>query len=311
MTRLLDPRLPLVVTLCVSGAVSVFAGETPGRAPDIRDVQPDLTVPEMTAGKPAPGKRVRQTIPQYKDTDVYHAIYLPTGWQPGKHYPLIVEYAGNGPYKNRYGDVSTGQVERSKLGYGISGGRGFLWLCLPYLDNDGKANVTRWWGNKPEYDPGPTIDYCKKAVPWICRQYGGDPGRVVLAGFSRGAIACNFIGLHDDEIAKLWAAFVPFSHYDGVHERWGYPGADRASALVRLKRLGGRPQFICGESGPDGRGSFIATKRYLEGTGVTAPFTFRETGFRNHNDAWTLRPSPARKELRRWLDEVLKTRPCR
>jgi galactonate dehydratase len=27
---------------------------------------------------------------------------------------------------------------------------------------------------------------------------------VILTGFSRGAIACNYIGLHDAEIAKLW-----------------------------------------------------------------------------------------------------------
>jgi len=26
-----------------------------------------------------------------------------------------------------------------------------------------------------------------------------------------------------------------------------------------------------------------------------------ETGFRNHNDAWTLRPSPARAALREWV----------
>ena len=29
------------------------------------------------------------------------------------------------------------------------------------------------------------------------------------------------------------------------------------------------------------------------------------TGFRNHNDAWTLRPSPARTAMREWLDQVI------
>ena len=64
--------------------------------------------------------------------------------------PVIVEFAGNGPYKSRFGDISTGLVEGSKLGYGITGGKNFIWVCMPYLNNDGTANVTQWWGNKPE-----------------------------------------------------------------------------------------------------------------------------------------------------------------
>jgi len=278
---------------------------TPDTALDIRDIPPDLTAPEMTEGEPGPGRRVKQTIAEYAKTGVYHSLYLPTDWQSGKRYPVIVEYAGNGGYRNQYGDVSTGLVEGSKLGYGISGGKGFIWVSMPYLSGDGTANVIRWWGTAPAYDPRPTLDYCKKAVPWICREYGGDPAAVVLAGFSRGAIACNFIGLADDEIALLWRAFVPYSHYDGVNERWGYPGADRAAALERLKRLRGRPQFICMESGPEGPLSLAGTRRYLESTGVEAPFTFQATGFRNHDDAWTLRPSPARDALRCWLAAVL------
>ncbi len=281
----------------------------PPTAPDIRSVAPDLVVPSMEEGRPAPGKRVRQVIPEYRSTDVYHAIYLPTDWQqdrrPEGQYPVLVEYAGNGPYKNRYGDISTGLVEGSKLGYGISAGKGFIWVCLPYLDNAGKTNVIKWWGNGPEYRVGPTLDYCKRAVPWICKQYGGDPEAVILMGFSRGAIACNFVGLHDDEIARLWRAFVAYSHYDGVVETWGYPGADRQAAIQRLKRLGDRPQLICHEWTPNPRISVAATDAYLAATGVEGAFTFLETGFCNHNDAWTLRPSPARAALRGWLDKVL------
>ena len=269
-------------------------------APDIRSVKPDLLVPPLSDGKPAAGRRVKQTLPRWQDSKVYHVLYLPTDWKPDKKPPIIIELAGNGPYKNRFGDVNTGHPEGSKMGYGISGGKGFIWVCLPYLNNAGSTNVTKWWGNAPEYDAGPTVAYCKKAVPWICKKYGGDPKRVVLCGFSRGAIACNFIGLHDDEIAKLWRAFIPYSHYDGVIERWGYHGADRKSALVRLRRLGNRPQFICQESG-----GIATTKSYLNGTGVKGQFTFQPTGFRNHNDAWLLRPSTVRQEMRKWVKKSL------
>ena len=268
-------------------------------APDIRTVKPDLVVPPLSHSKPAAGRRVKQTLPEWQDSKVYHVLYLPPDWKSDTKLPVIVELAGNGPYKNRFGDVSTGHPEGSKMGYGISGGEGFIWVCLPYLNNAGTANVTKWWGNAPKYNAGPTVDYCKKAVPWICREYGGDPKRVVLCGFSRGAIACNFIGLYDDEIAKLWRAFVPYSHYDGVR-RWPYPGSNRESAQRRLQRLADRPQFICHEgTGVSG------TQKFLDSTEIEGKFIFQATGFRNHNDGWLLRPSPARDTLRAWLGKVL------
>jgi len=263
--------------------------------PDIKTVAPDLDTPKMVEGEPAAGRRVKQVAPEYKGTEVFHTLYLPADWKPGgkRKYPVLVEYAGNGPYRNRYGDVSTGRVEGSNLGYGISGGKRFIWLCLPYVNSKKKTNQRQWWG-----DVSATVEYCKKTVPRICRDYGGDPSRVVLVGFSRGAIACNYIGLHDDRIAKIWRAFVPYSHYDGVR-RWGYPGSDRASALKRLKRLKGRPQFICMEN------SVEETRRYLASTGVKGDFTFVVTPFRNHNDRWAHRDTPQRRQLRKWIDKVL------
>ena len=272
-------------------------------APDIRTIKPDLKVPPLAKGKPAPGQRVKGTHPDWQGKAVYHVLYLPADWQPSKKFPVIVEFAGNGPYRSPFGDVSTGHPEASKMGYGISGGKGYIWLCLPYLNDAGQQNVTQWWGNAPRRNAGPTVAYAKKTVPWICQQFGGDPQRIVLCGFSRGAIACNFIGLHDDEIAKLWRAFIPYSHYDGVH-RWGYPSGDRSSALLRLKRLGNRPQFICHENS-EGRLNLKATRKYLKNTGVKSKFTFCETGYRNHNDAWLLRPGPVRIALRNWLTEVM------
>ena len=43
----------------------------------------------MIEGLPAPGKRVRQVLPEYKGTDVHHALYLPTDWVKEKKYPVI------------------------------------------------------------------------------------------------------------------------------------------------------------------------------------------------------------------------------
>lgn len=49
------------------------------------------------------------------------------------------------------------------------------------------------------YDPTPTINYLHAAVVDACQNFGGDTSRLNLCGFSRGSIACNFIGLHDDK----------------------------------------------------------------------------------------------------------------
>jgi hypothetical protein len=288
--------LILLVLLC---ATLVRAEEWP----DISTIAPDLTVPEMTTGAPEAGKRVRCTTPGWEKTEVYGALYLPVDWKAGGHFPVIVEWAGNGDFHNDFGDVSTGKVEGSRLGYGITEGKGCIWLCLPYLNHAGAADVIKWWGDAPEYDAEPTLAYCRAAVKDVCERFGGDAQRVVLAGFSRGAIACNYLGLHDDATAALWRGFICYSHYDGVRTTWPYPSADRASALERLQRLKGRPQFICGESS-----NAAMTERYLREVGVwdKEKFTVVGTGFRNHNDAWVLRPSEARTRLREWFREVVK-----
>ena len=257
----------------------------------------------MTEGEPSAGKRVRQHVPGWPSSAAYHVLYLPTNWTPGRSYPVLVEYMGNGGYTNAYGDRTEGWPEESKMGYGISGGDDFIWLCLPFLDGEGKTLVRSWWGSKPDYNARPTVSYARHAVPWVCRMYGGDPTRVLLAGFSRGAIACNFIGLHDDDIARLWRGFIAYSHYDGVR-RWDYPESIGPTVLERLKRLGARPQFICHEA--DEKERYLErAKTYLEHSGIAGDFTFESTGFRNHNDAWLLRPSAARDHLRDWVSRVL------
>jgi hypothetical protein len=280
----------IVITTLLIAQLSVSA--LAGGYPDISTVPADLTIPPVAEGGGQAGVRVAITPPEYKDTAVHHVLYLPENWQPGKKFPVLVEYAGNGNYRNEYGDLSAGVVEGSQLGYGISGGCNYIWLCLPFVSEDGKHNETIWWGNVEA-----TVAYAKREVARVCAQWGGDPEKIVLCGFSRGAIACGYIGLHDDEIAALWRAFIAYSHYDGVRE-WPYPESDKAAAMKRLQRLATRPSFIIDTD-------LEPTRSYIESTGVDAPFTYYLLAFRNHNDAWTLRDIPARRAVRDWLERVL------
>lgn len=276
--------LAMVLGLCAS----LPAAELP----DLKSIPADLQVPGMGIGAPAPGRRVKQTTPGWQTSQVHHALYLPENWKPGGKYPVLVEFAGNGGYTNKFGDVCNGTVEGCNLGYGISGGHDYLWVCLPFVENspDGKRNARNWWGDADE-----TAAYCLATMRWLAREFGADTNALVLGGFSRGSIACNYIGLRNDEIAPLWKAFICHSHYDGVRTNWPYADADRVSALTRLQRLANRPQFISHE------GSTEATRRYLEETGVQAPFMFVDLPFRNHSDQWVLRDCEPRRKIRIWL----------
>lgn len=256
----------------------------------------DLVTPEMTLEEPAAGRRVRQVAPEYEGTEVYHALYLPTDWMPGGNYPVIVEYTGN--YFPKSG--STGEVKDANLGYGLSGGEGFIWVSMPYIQEGGKENALTWWG-----DTEATVEYCKTNLPRICEQFGGDLENVFICGFSRGAIAASYIGLADDEIAAFWKGMFTHDHFDG-QKTWNYPESDRASALVRLARLKGRPVLVSG-----GSSSFL--KEHLE----LADFSFLTVPveeifdipegkiIHRHTDLWMHRDSAYRDRVRRWLEEIV------
>ena len=67
--------------------------------PDYRTVLADLKVPQMVDAEAGAAQRVRRTLPEF-DSKAYYSLYLPSDWQPGQSYPVIVEYAGNGGYRD-------------------------------------------------------------------------------------------------------------------------------------------------------------------------------------------------------------------
>ena len=286
--------MKLQLCLALVAISAACCGRVLAEPPNLHAIPSDLTVPPWTEGPPAAGRRVKQTNPGYEGWDLYHVLYLPVDWQPGGKYPVMVEYAGNGGYKNAGGDVCTGRVEDCKLGYGLSAGRGMIWVCLPYVNREEKKAQLQWWG-----DAEATAAYCVQTVNSICREFGGERSAVILTGFSRGAIACNYIGLRNDEIAPLWRAMMPHSHYDGVR-KWPYADSDAASAATRLARLAGRPQFISNEN------SVEPTRDYLRQHAPGGKFTFAALPYPNHTDEWVLKDIPERTRARAWLAEVLR-----
>ncbi|TWU34482.1 alpha/beta hydrolase family protein [Novipirellula artificiosorum] len=273
-----------------------------------QDASRELALPSVAQVPPESGKRVPITPPEYLGTAVHHMVYLPSNWSQdmvnqGRRYPVIVEYTGNHFPQS----FSTGKVEDAGLGFGLSSGQ-FIWITLPFVDKDHQKNAIRWWG-----DIDATVEYALVNVPRICQRFGGDPQQVLLCGFSRGAIAVNLIGLHDDRIAKLWCGFVTHDHFDGEREwrktNWGSPLQDyRLAAEQRLERVAGRPYLVCQA------GTTEAIQNYLRSRCSLDAFTFldvnvhhifgafpNETAAAPHTDRWLLKPSDERERAWQWV----------
>lgn len=265
-----------------------------------------VAVPVMEEGAPAAGRRVRVTEPEYKGTGVSHSLYLPEGYDGTKKYPIMVEYPGN--YHPPSG--STGDVGGAQLGYALTKGRDFIWVVLPFISEDGQRNQVTWWG-----DVDATVAYAKRVVPRIVEQYNGDAKAVVLCGFSRGAIAVSFIGLHDDEIAKMWAGLFAHDHFDGVREwkktDWGSPlETYRAEAEARLRRFAGKPMWIGQNPTVDDVREFWRAEK-LDGKGVElvdVPIAEIFPDLPNawvkhaHTPLWPMTDGPQAVAARRWLE---------
>ena len=268
----------------------------------------DLALPPLTEQGPQPGKRATVITPEYAGSKVRHLIALPDDWTPdwkarGKSWPIIAEYTGN--YFPTSG--STGEVEGAALGYGVARGRA-IWVVLPYVAKDHQKNEITWWG-----DIAATVGYAKTNIPRICAQFGGDPKKVVLCGFSRGAIGVSFLGLHDDEVAKLWCGLWAHDHFDGMLEwkghAWGSPLARyREEASVRLRRLAGRPLLVS-QAGAETK-KFITSVAPSGVTYLTVDMGAHFGAFPNelakhpHNDRWPLRAGDATTIARGWFERV-------
>lgn len=254
-----------------------------------------LEVPPVIAGPPVAGRRARFSVmlgeanatsgSQAAGRAAEAILYLPEDWRPDSRHPVIVEFPGNIFFVP--GCYSTGRPEQCVIGYGMTSGRAAIWISLPFVDASGNV-AENGWG-----DPDATADLCLRAVEQVCTQLGGDRERLVLTGFSRGAIACGFIGLRNDGIAGLWRGLHCCQHYDGD----GWNGATLDGAVERARRFRGAAVFHT-DNAPE------RIRPLEEPLGV--PVTIVKSSLGAHATAMFLDDRESTRRLRAWYDELMR-----
>jgi hypothetical protein len=228
---------------------------------------------------------VRYRLAGDGESAIYSVLNLPEDWQPGMKYPVIVEYPGNIFFAPAC--YSTGLPEQCVIGYGMTKGKGAICLGMPFVDRAAGKIVENGWGNADE-----TADHVMRTVAEVCARFGGDRGNIVLTGFSRGAIACGYIGLRDDRIAALWKGFHACQHYDGD----GWNGATLAGAIERAARFQGKAVFQTDNPQKKFQSVMDVMKTKV---------TWAESGLGFHSTAMFLDDRPSTQQLREWFRQLV------
>ncbi len=266
-------------------ALSIRNLRAAGEAPPWKLPPGRLEVPPVEDAAPAPGKRVRFRLPGEERSGVYSILHLPEDWKAGGSYPVIAEYPGNIFFIP--GCYSTGLPDQCLIGHGMTKGRGSICVGLPFIDPAAGKIAEHGWG-----DPDATADHAVRMMEEVCAKFGGDRANLVLTGFSRGALACGYIGLRNDRIAALWKGFHACQHYDGD----GWNGATLEGALERAKRFRGRAVFQTDNAPRPFQAVMDAMKTEV---------TWASSGLGAHATAMFLDERESTRQLREWYLRLL------
>lgn len=291
-TPKLDPAritgVRLILVRPPVGAVVELSGlrATGVAAPFVRPAG-RIETPPVEEGPPAAGRRVRHRLAIDAGTRIHALLHLPDDWVAGRErpFPVIVECPGNIFFVA--GCYSTGRPEQCAIGHGMARGRGAIWVSVPFVDRDAGEIVENGWG-----DPDDSADYLADVVADVCDRFGGDRRNVVLTGFSRGAIACGFIGLRNDRVAAVWKGFHLCQHFDGD----GWNGATLAGAIERARRFRGAAVFHTDNDA-------AAVRPVTDALGV--PTTFVSSGLGAHAVAMFLDDRESTRRLRAWFADLV------
>ncbi len=276
-------HLSPIITKAVSIEVRHLTAQ--GDAPEWKRPTGRIDVPAVEDAAPAPGKRVRHRLPGDEKSGIYSVLNLPEDWQRGRKYPVIVEYPGNIMFATVC--YSPGLPDQCVIGYGITKGKGAICLGMPFVDRATGKIAENAWGNADD-----TAEYVLRMVAEVCAKFGGDRENIVLTGFSRGAIACGYIGLRNEKIAALWKGFHACQHSDGAN--WN--GATMAGAIERAARFKGQAVFQTDNPQDKFQPVMDAMKTKV---------TWAQSGLHFHSTAMFLDDRPSTQQLREWFWQLV------
>ncbi|MEI8364783.1 MAG: hypothetical protein WCF65_00025 [Parachlamydiaceae bacterium] len=244
-----------------------------------------LAVPAVEEGLPEAGKRVRVYLSRYPGA--YYVLFLPYNFTGTSMLPLIFESPGN-----FFEESLCGLPEGACLGYGLTRGMDYIWVSVPFVDDNGLI-LEKYWGENPLS----TVNFWLAVLADLNMKFRVDRGKVVLAGFSRGAVSTIYIGNYNSIISSKWSAYFAHAHFDGCCQ------TVLGNTNERIKRIKDNKVLITvGGDDPAKQCSKEAYEKLIE-KGYSA--TYLEIPNLGHSPAWILEESEAADEARSWLKSLL------
>ena len=252
-----------------------------------------LTFPEVEEGIPKPGKLVKVYLQEYPEA--YYVVFLPYNYTEGAKFPVIFESPANGyPRELPF-------YEGLFLGYGISRGIDYILVSVPCVDTTGQI-LKSSWGK----DPLSTVNFWLAVLHDLSAKFHIFEDRIILAGFSRGAVSTSYIGNYNNEIKSKWCAYFAYAHFDGCCQTClGDPDK-------RIKRINGRKVLIA--VGENDTAKKCSKEAYLKLKAYGFPATYIEHHDihtdkclnLSHNPFWILEDSEPAQKAREWLKDLFK-----
>jgi len=244
-----------------------------------------LVPPLTTEGAPQAGKRVRVYLKAYPKA--YYVLFLPYNFtnKGRKKWPVIIESPGN-----EYEGLQ-GLPDDIFLGFGLTRGLNYIWVSVPFIDEEGQV-LSMYWGKNPLS----TVQLWQEVLEDLSRRFTIDHKKMVLAGFSRGAVSTSYIGNYTDAIRTKWVAYFACAHFDGCCQTL------LGSAEERIARIQGRKVCICVGTNDSAKTCSIHAYERLMRQGC--PATYIEIPGVDHRPDWILGESESAEKAREWLEAV-------
>jgi predicted peptidase len=176
----------------------------------------------------------------------------------------------------------------------------YIWVNLPILNATGNKMIDSYY---PE-NPSSTVACWLAILEDLNKKFPIDNNKIILAGFSRGAVAISYIGNWNGTISGKWAGYFAYAHFDGCCQNIPGKCEERINKMQSKKILimvGKNDRaLICSKLAYQKLKKKNVKVTYIEIPDVDTP------GWQNssHNPYAVLEEAEWMEQARNWLDTV-------